>query len=192
MNANSEGFFSKSDETINRRHAKILEIISNNKVSTQIELIELLRQEGIDVTQATISRDINNLKLMKRIDEDGVSRYFKSVAAHDRNNESTVYRKMLFEAMISANPAGNLIVVKTMPGTAQAAAITFDSLKSTDILGCIAGDDTIFLAFDSVENAYNFARRLQGFISSKKKDKSGDKNESFWGIKTKRPFGSKY
>ena len=96
------------------RHAKILEIIEQNVIETQEELVEKLRLEGMDITQATISRDIKELKLAKVLDESGVSRY-----ASVTKNENTVSTKLLrvfSEAYVSSDYANNIVVVKTLPG----------------------------------------------------------------------------
>ncbi|NMB96600.1 MAG: arginine repressor [Clostridiaceae bacterium] len=125
------------------RHAKILEIIEQNVIETQEELVEKLRLEGMDITQATISRDIKELKLAKVLDESGVSRY-----ASVTKNENTVSTKLLrvfSEAYVSSDYANNIVVVKTLPGMAQAVASVIDSLRWSDIIGSIAGDDTIMI-----------------------------------------------
>lgn len=125
------------------RHAKILEIIEQNSIVTQDELVDKLKQEGMDITQATISRDIKELRLAKVLDENGVSKY-----ASITQNENLISNKLLRvfnEAYVSSDYANNIATVKTLPGMAQAAASVVDSLKWPDIIGTIAGDDTIMI-----------------------------------------------
>lgn len=125
------------------RHAKILEIIDKNVIETQDELAEKLKEIGMDVTQATISRDIKDLRLIKVMTKDGRYRY-----ASYAQNENTVSNKLLTifsEAYVSSDYANNIVVVKTLAGMAQAAAAAIDSLKWPEIIGTIAGDDTIML-----------------------------------------------
>ena len=125
------------------RLAKILEIIKNKDVETQEELCEILQKEGYNVTQATVSRDIKNLGLIKVTGSSGRYKY----AVMDKN-ETAVSDKLMavFEhSFVSAEYANNIIVVKTLPGMAQGAASTIDSMKFEEVLGTIAGDDTILI-----------------------------------------------
>ncbi|MCX7747512.1 MAG: arginine repressor [Clostridia bacterium] len=125
------------------RHAKILEVIEKNAIETQEELAEKLREMGMDVTQATVSRDIKELRLIKAMTEDGRYRYAPFAQA-----ESTVSNKLLtifIESFVSSDYANNIVIVKTLPGMAQASASAVDSLKWPEIIGTIAGDDTIMI-----------------------------------------------
>ncbi|HOJ09096.1 MAG TPA: arginine repressor [Clostridiales bacterium] len=125
------------------RHAKILEIIEQNAIETQEDLVNKLKQEGMDVTQATISRDIKELRLAKVMSDDGKSRY-----ASVTQSESVISNKLLRvfnEAYVSSDYANNIVAVRTLPGMAQAAASVIDSLRWPDIIGTIAGDDTIMI-----------------------------------------------
>ena len=126
------------------RHAEILRIIKENEIETQGELTERLAKAGYVTTQATVSRDIRELKLTKELSESGRSRYVS--AAQRTNEKSPVKQRMLAEAVHSIEKAGNIIVIKTIPGMAMAAASALDELKPEGIVGCIAGDDTIFAA----------------------------------------------
>ncbi len=125
------------------RHAKILDIIENNEIETQDELAERLRELGLDVTQATISRDIKELRLVKVMSETGKYRY--AAMNHDSGNTSERLMVILKEAFVSCDYANNILVIKTLPGMAQAVGATVDSLGWNDIVGCIAGDDTIMI-----------------------------------------------
>ncbi len=125
------------------RHAKILEIIEKNVIETQEEIAEKLKELGMDVTQATVSRDIKELRLIKVMSEDGRYKY-----APFTKSENPVSNKLLTifsEAFVSGDYANNIAIVKTLPGMAQAAAATVDSLKWPEIIGTIAGDDTIMI-----------------------------------------------
>ncbi|MGI6778065.1 MAG: arginine repressor [Acetivibrionales bacterium] len=125
------------------RQAKILEIIENHVIETQEEIAEKLKEIGMDVTQATISRDIKELRLTKVMSEDGRYRY-SSISP----NEGSVSNRLLTifsESFVSSDYANNIVVVKTLPGMAQAAASAVDSLKWPEIIGTIAGDDTIMI-----------------------------------------------
>jgi transcriptional regulator of arginine metabolism len=125
------------------RHAKILEIIENSIIETQEELALQLKKTGMDVTQATISRDVKELRLTKVLSEDGRYRY-ASIAQID-NVLSDKLLKVFTQSYLSGDYANNIVVIKTLPGMAQAAASAIDSLKWYDIVGTIAGDDTIMI-----------------------------------------------
>jgi transcriptional regulator of arginine metabolism len=125
------------------RHAKILEIIEKNVIETQEEIAEKLKELGMEITQATISRDIKELRLIKVMTEDNRYRY-----APFSKNENIISNKLMnifAEAYVSSDYANNIVVVKTLSGMAQAAAAAIDSLKWSDIIGTIAGDDAIMI-----------------------------------------------
>ena len=142
----------------NNRQNAIIEIIAENEVETQSDLIDLLRARGYDVTQATVSRDIKELKLLKSADENGKYRYVQIVTEEQRR--SIKFGSILSELVMSAKCSGNLVVVKTHSGMAMAAATAIDSLEWKEILGTIAGDDTIFVAVDGHEYAENLTEHL--------------------------------
>jgi len=125
------------------RHAKILEIIDKEVIETQEELAERLKSLGVEVTQATISRDIKELRLIKVMTEDGRYRY--ASIGKSENVVTDRLLKVFSESYVSSDYANNIVVVKTLPGMAQAAASAIDSLKWNEILGTIAGDDTIMI-----------------------------------------------
>ena len=133
------------------RHDKIIEIINNNVVETQEQLVALLCEAGYDVTQATISRDIRQMKLTKMVLEDGRQKYVYTNAdpkvMHDK------YVHVLKAGYVSVDTADNIIVIKTVPGMAMALATAIDALDVPQIVGCIAGDDTIFVAIKTKEDA---------------------------------------
>lgn len=141
------------------RHAKILDIIENYDVSTQDELAEKLREQGLDVTQATISRDIKELRLVKVMDSEGKTKYTVI------NNDSGVLSEKLLSVLrggyVSSDYANNILVIKTLPGMASAVASSIDSLGWMAIIGTIAGDDTIMI----ITRAERIAEELQEKIS---------------------------
>ena len=142
-----------------KRHNKIMEIIGSCHIETQEELIDQLRAAGFDVTQATISRDIRELKLAKVMSETGEYKYI--LPKSGENDGRHVYSKALSGSIKSVECALNDIVIKTYPGLANAVAAGIDSLHEHDILGCVAGDDTIILIAHSAESALNLCKRLR-------------------------------
>lgn len=133
------------------RHAKIVELIENYDLETQEELAEKLRQEGYDVTQATVSRDIRELKLSKVSLGGGRQKYVLLKGQHDGMGDK--YVRVLQEGMSSMGMAQSLLVVKTVPGMAMAVAAALDAMHMREIVGTIAGDDTIMLAVRSAQEA---------------------------------------
>ncbi len=125
------------------RHAKILEIIDKFNVETQEDLAAKLAEEGVEVTQATVSRDIKELRLIKVAAKNGEYRY--SSTSHGDSDISEKLLKIFSESFISSDYANNIVIVRTLPGMAQAAAFAVDSMKWADIVGTIAGDDTIMI-----------------------------------------------
>ena len=142
-----------------KRHSAILEIIERSNVETQEELIENLRGEGFNVTQATVSRDIRELKLTKIMGDGGKYKYVlpgrKDSAGH------YVYSNALAASVVSVDSAMNLVVIKTYPGMAQAVAAGIDSMNLAGIMGCVAGDDTIFVAVRDPEYAAKAASEIR-------------------------------
>ncbi|GGE10467.1 arginine repressor [Marinithermofilum abyssi] len=126
-----------------QRHIKIREIITNKEIETQEELVEELKKAGYNVTQATVSRDIKELHLVKVPTNSG--RYKYSLPADNRFNPMQKLKRLMSEAFIGIDHSDNMIVMKTMPGNAHAIAVLLDNLDWPEILGTIAGDDTILL-----------------------------------------------
>lgn len=136
-----------------------MEIIKNYNIETQEELIEKLRLAGFEVTQATISRDIRELKLAKVMSENG---NYKYVLPKPGNQDGQhLYSKALTGSIKSVESAVNNVVIKTYPGLANAVAAGIDSLHEHEILGCVAGDDTIIIVARSAESAVNLCKRLR-------------------------------
>lgn len=146
----------------NSRHTRILEIINDNVIETQDDLIEKLRESGYPVTQATVSRDIKQLGLIKTATKDGGYKY--TAPRNDGAGNDTKLRTIMKETIISAQEAQNIVVLKTMPGMATAAATSLDMLMGDDIVGSIAGDDTIFIVVHTNEDAVDFADYVKDVI----------------------------
>ena len=132
------------------RHAKIIDLISRNDVETQEELADLLNGEGFRVTQATVSRDIRELKLTKISLNDGRQKYAVMQASRENMNEK--YLRILKDGFLSMDMAQNILVVKTVSGMAMAVAASIDAMQWPEVAGCIAGDDTIMCAIRSAED----------------------------------------
>ncbi len=147
-----------------KRHNKILEIIENYNIETQEELIEKLRLAGFDVTQATVSRDIRELKLLKQMSDMGTYKYV--VPKSSTGDNQHVYSRAIASSIKSVESSFNDIVIKTYPGMAQAVAAGVDSLHENDILGCVAGDDCIIIVTRDTESAIDIASRIRKLMHS--------------------------
>ena len=134
----------------NERQEAILQIISTTSVETQEELLELLQKQGFRATQATISRDIRDLKLTKIPTEDGKQRYTIHPKTGTTMNDK--YIRVLKDGFVSMDMAQNILVIRTVSGMAMAVATAIDSLEFPEVVGTIAGDDTIMCAIRTVED----------------------------------------
>ncbi len=141
-----------------RRQEKILELIAHYDIDTQEELIFRLKECGVKVTQATVSRDIRELKLIKLSKGKGRSRY---VVPTRKEQTIPKINSALTESIVSVDYAGNLLMVKTLPGLAGAVGACIDSLKADDILGCVAGDDAIMVVVRTPEKAALLCEKLR-------------------------------
>ncbi|MDK2804891.1 MAG: transcriptional regulator of arginine metabolism [Thermoanaerobacterium sp.] len=144
------------------RHAKILEIISKNEIETQEELADALQKEGIKVTQATVSRDIKELRLIKVLSADG--KKYKYASMKNPDNKVTDKLVALLSGIISIDYAGNTIVIKTLSGTAPAAAEALDTLNWNEVVGTLAGDNTIFMLVRSEDAIKEIIDRINELI----------------------------
>lgn len=144
------------------RHAKIIELINTYQIGTQEELAEYLNKEGFKVTQATVSRDIRNLKLTKVPAENGRQRYV--ARPENENLMSERYIRVLREGFISMDMAQNILVVKTVSGMAMAVAAAIDALKWNEVVGCIAGDDTVMCAIRSAEDTVTVMDKIRKIV----------------------------
>ncbi len=145
------------------RHAAILELISTHSIETQEALAEALRKMGFQVTQATVSRDIKELRLVKVLTPQGSYKYAQSTAEERKVSDKLLW--MLRESMLSAVAAENLIVVKTLSGSANVAAEALDSLGWPELLGTIAGDNTVLLVTHTEAEASSVERQLRELMS---------------------------
>lgn len=145
-----------------RRHRKIMEIINNRRVATQEELCDALRSSGFDVTQATVSRDIKELHLVKIPDGDGYRYALPDAAAVNRDQERL--HRILKDAVIHMDYSENIIVIKTFPGGAMSVASVIDSSELEGILGTVAGDDTIFIVVKPKEAVAEVVQRFQQLL----------------------------
>ena len=144
------------------RQEKMLELISKYEIDTQDELIERLRESGFEVTQATISRDIRELNISKMTTGKGTYRYVLPKQTAPASNMK--FNSALIDALISVDYACNIVVLKTHAGLANAVAVGLDSMHLENILGCVAGDDTIMLVSRSEESAKLISDRFQGMV----------------------------
>ena len=146
------------------RQKKILEIVNRHHVETQDDLIAYLETEGYSVTQATISRDIRELRISKVLGENGKYHYTLPKQATDPLKKDL--RHTYMDSVTSVACGGNIVVIKTHPGLAQAVAAGVDSMHLPEILGCVAGDDTIFAATQDEETAKRIAERFSAYVKS--------------------------
>lgn len=146
------------------RQEKILELIKKHDIETQDELIEMLRFEGFDVTQATASRDIKELKLLKTLNSKGKYRYTKQVVKDAVSGVK--FNSALADSIMSVECGCNIVVVKTFPGMANAVATGIDSIQHSEILGSVAGDDTIIIVTKDAERAVEISKRIQVMVQS--------------------------
>ena len=144
------------------RHTRILEIIGEKEITTQDELISELKKSGFDVTQATVSRDIKQLGLAKAVSTTGNYKY--TAPKKDKTGTSMKFRNILKETIISVVNAENIVVIKTYSGMANAAAAAVDSMSGENIVGSLAGDDTIFIVTKTSDSAYRFAELVKDVI----------------------------
>ena len=144
------------------RQSKIIELIAEHEVETQEELAELLLTAGYPVTQATISRDIRELNLTKVANGAGKQKYI--VLRGQEGALPEKYARILKDGFVSMDMAGNILVVKTVSGMAMAVAAAVDAMKLPEIVGCIAGDDTIMAAIRTVEDTKAVMQKLEDII----------------------------
>lgn len=145
-----------------RRHAKILDIIAEYPIETQDELLTRLKDEGFKATQATISRDIKDLRLVKTLGSDGKYRYVS--ASKNSTDIRSNFSSLFASSVNSIDFAQNIVVIKTLSGMAQAVCAALDSNDYKAVVGTIAGDDTIFIACRSSQLAVNLTEELKKLI----------------------------
>lgn len=132
-----------------QRHEVVVDLINRYDIETQEELAAYLKEEGFEVTQATVSRDIRELKLSKIATGNGKQKYI--ILKNDDSHLGDKYIRVLRDGFVSMNMAQNILVIKTVQGMAMAVAAALDAMKFPEIVGCIAGDDTIMAAIKSTD-----------------------------------------
>lgn len=147
------------------RHAKIIELISQYDIETQEELAEYLNNAGFKVTQATVSRDIRDLKLTKLSVNGGRQKYI--VHRQEEDGMSEKYIRVLCDGFVSMDMAQNILVIKTVAGMAMAVAAAVDAMKWNEVVGCIAGGDTIMCAIRTVEDTAVVMENIRKLVSRK-------------------------
>lgn len=145
------------------RHAKIIEIINKKAIETQEDLAEELKLAGFDVTQATVSRDIKTLKLIKT--QDIIGKYRYSLIKDEKNDVVNKLTSIFKSTVIDVENVNNIVVVKTLSASANAAAELIDSLSLGEIAGSIAGDNTVFVLLRDEEKACELVRRIKDMIN---------------------------
>ena len=144
------------------RHAKIVELVSKHHIETQEELTELLKNEGFQITQATVSRDIRDLKLTKVQTDDGRQKYVVLKATENALRDK--YIRIMKDGFVSMDMAMNILVIKTVSGMAMAVAAAIDEMHWHEVVGCIAGDDTIMCAVRTVEDTAVVMEKMRKIV----------------------------
>ena len=144
------------------RHKKILELIDRYEIGTQEELAKILNDEGYNVTQATVSRDIRELNLSKVSVDGKRTRY--ATLTKDKPVASDKFLTVLKEGFVSMDMAQNILVIKTVSGMASAVCAAIDAMKMREIVGSIAGDDTIMCAIRTVDDTYAVMKKIRRIV----------------------------
>jgi transcriptional regulator of arginine metabolism len=146
------------------RHAKIIEIINSKEIETQEELADELKRCGMDVTQATVSRDIKELKLIKVLSNSGKYKYV--AITPEQNFLSNKLVNIFSQTVLYVENIENMVIIKTITGSASAAAEAIDSLSFDEIAGTIAGDNTIFIIVRSVDKAQELVKKIKKLLNT--------------------------
>ena len=143
------------------RQNMVLELIESNEIETQEQLCQLLRESGYNVTQATVSRDIKELQLVKKLSSSGIYKYVQS---KDEGPISGRFVKIFKETITSVEAAGNIVVIKTLSGCGSAAAEAIDSLGIEHLVGSVAGDNTILIVIDDEKNVSEIVDKFKELL----------------------------
>ena len=146
-----------------QRQAKILELIAQRDIETQEQLLAALEEQGFQSTQATISRDIKELRVVKELSPEGVYRY--TVHQPEQQNFYARLDNVFRECVVRLDYAQNIVVLHTVPGTASGACLAVDSMDTSEVLGTIAGDDTALVIMRNEDYAREFCQELRGIIN---------------------------
>ena len=149
----------------NARHSKILELIGQHSIDKQEELLAHLRRSGFEVTQATVSRDIRELGLVKVATGDGHYRYVAASGAGKSAHSPSRFETIFRESVLKADFAGHFVLVKCYTGMANAACATFDAAEFADVVGTLSGDDTFLVVTRSEEGAREITDRLHKLLN---------------------------
>lgn len=142
------------------RQNAILEIIAQRDIETQQQLLQALAERGLKSTQATLSRDIRDMRLVKELGPNGNYRYTVGASRESDDREQRL-RKIFRESVVSYDVAQNLLIIKTLPGLASAACSAIDAIEVKGLVGSLAGDDTAFLAMRDNESAKNLYHEIE-------------------------------
>ena len=153
------------NEMKRQRHEVVVDLINRYDIETQEELAAYLREEGFDVTQATVSRDIRELKLSKIATGNGKQKYI--ILKNDDSHLGDKFIRVLRDGFVSMSMAQNILVIKTVQGMAMAVAAAVDAMKFPEIVGCIAGDDTIMAAIKSVDDTMIVMEKINKILEGK-------------------------
>lgn len=148
-----------------KRQAEILRLIAEREIETQEQMLEELRSCGIKATQATISRDIKELNLVKQPGTGGVSRYVVAQARQTHHSFTNRLRTIFKEGVTSFDVAQNIVVVKTMPGLASAAGAALDGMEIDGLVGSLAGDDTVIMIMRTGQAAEEFCQEMKSMLN---------------------------
>jgi transcriptional regulator of arginine metabolism len=149
------------------RQSKILDLIAHRPVRTQQELAGLLKEIGVETTQSTLSKDIKDLGLIKAPDEGGGVRYCAPIQAAAPHRQDLLLRELL-DFMTACESAGNLVVLRTTAGNAQGVCAVIDTMKWSEVVGTVAGDDTIFIACKIPAHAQEIQERIERIVNGPK------------------------
>ena len=147
-----------------QRQSRILELVSKYEIETQEDMMSRLQSEGFKVTQATVSRDLRELKLTKTLTARGTYRYSVNVGRHHAGNVKL--NNAMVDSIVQVDYSLNNVVVKTYPGMAQAVASAVDALNMHSILGCVAGDDTIIIVTRSIEDSCELNEKIRELMKT--------------------------
>lgn len=148
-----------------QRQAKILDLIEQTEIETQEELSEHLRRLGYSTTQATVSRDIKELRLIKILSSTSGKYKYAAAASEVENSFTTRLRNIFRECVTEISSAQNMVVIKTLPGLGQAAAMAIDAMRVREVVGTLGGDDTVFVVMRDTESANRFCADTRGLLS---------------------------
>ncbi len=146
-----------------KRHALILQLVQSHEITTQEELLGLLRENGFDVTQATVSRDIKELRLVKTPSKNGPAKY--AVSERESEGRFGKFYEIFSRSVLSTDSAGNLCAVKCYAGTGNAAGAAIDAMELSGVVGSLAGDDTVFVLCRTPEDAVRLKKQIDTMLS---------------------------